>query len=192
MHEANGDPSGASIILVTITILITLYAGSIYVNRTKQKDAEIIVYLNYGLITMVVSYIVYFYYGYSEHLLRAAGFYFMYLAIYKSSIENPYEKLELADGKVLQETREKYYNLFNNLNDAIITCDLDEIIISWNKSAEKMFGWMADEAIGKELPELIMLPENRDKIDRKISEVVSGRVVTGVDSIYITERWNKT
>ena len=191
MYEADGDPSSSSIILVTITILVTLYAGSIYVNKTKQKDTEIIIYLKYGLITTVVGYTVYFYYGYSEHLLRAAGFYFLYLAIYKSSIDKPYEKLELADEKVLKETRDKYYNLFNNLNDAIITCDLEEIIISWNKSAEKMFGWMADEAIGKELPELIMLPENRDRRDRKISEVVSGRVVTGVDSTYIRKDGTK-
>ncbi|HMB45408.1 MAG TPA: PAS domain S-box protein [Candidatus Methanoperedens sp.] len=191
MYRADGYPSGASIILVAVTILITLYAGSIYVDRTRQKDTEIIVFLKYGLITMVVSYPVYFFYGYSEHLLRAAGFYFLYLAIYKSSIEQPYEKLALADEKLLQETREKYDNLFNNPHDAIITCHPDEIIVSWNKSAEKMFGWIADEAIGKGLPELIMLPENRDKIDRKINEVVSGRVVTGIDSTYIRKDGTK-
>jgi PAS domain S-box-containing protein len=33
-------------------------------------------------------------------------------------------------------------------NDAILTCDLDGVIITWNKGAERLFGLRAEEAVG--------------------------------------------
>ena len=44
--------------------------------------------------------------------------------------------------------------------DAIVSKTLDGVITSWNKGAEKLFGWRADEAIGKPI-QLIVPPELR-------------------------------
>jgi PAS domain S-box-containing protein len=40
-------------------------------------------------------------------------------------------------------------------NDAIIVRDLDDKISSWNKGAEKLYGWASEEAIGKHLDSLL-------------------------------------
>jgi PAS domain S-box-containing protein len=40
-------------------------------------------------------------------------------------------------------------------NDAIIVRDLDDKISSWNKGAEKLYGWAAEEVIGKHLDSLL-------------------------------------
>ena len=43
--------------------------------------------------------------------------------------------------------------------DSIVTIDLNHIITSWNKGAENLYGYPADEVIGKPL-KIVMLPED--------------------------------
>ena len=58
--------------------------------------------------------------------------------------------------------------------DAIVSKDLNGIVQSWNKAAERMFGYAADEIIGK--PILMIIPEER----RHEEETVLGRIRAGL------------
>jgi PAS domain S-box-containing protein len=51
------------------------------------------------------------------------------------------------------------WSIVENSDDAIITKNLDGIISSWNKSAERIFGYTAEEIIGK--PITILIPPER-------------------------------
>src|SRR5690348_452959 len=44
-------------------------------------------------------------------------------------------------------------------DDAIVSKTLDGIITSWNRSAERVFGYSADEAIGKSI--LLIIPPDQ-------------------------------
>ncbi|OYW76791.1 MAG: hypothetical protein B7Z37_07310 [Verrucomicrobia bacterium 12-59-8] len=46
-------------------------------------------------------------------------------------------------------------SLLDKANDAILVRDLDHRITYWNKSAEKLYGWSADEALGQKVSELL-------------------------------------
>jgi len=46
-------------------------------------------------------------------------------------------------------------NLLNAVSDAIIATDTDFIIKSWNKAAERIYGWTESEALGRKVYELI-------------------------------------
>jgi PAS domain S-box-containing protein len=52
-----------------------------------------------------------------------------------------------------------YASVVENSDDAIITKDLDGIIKSWNKGAERIFGYTAEEAVGQ--PITILTPPER-------------------------------
>jgi PAS domain S-box-containing protein len=55
-------------------------------------------------------------------------------------------------------------------DDAIVTKDLNGVIASWNKGAEGLFGYSADEVIGK--PINILIPPERDDEEPAILERV--------------------
>ncbi len=49
--------------------------------------------------------------------------------------------------------------LIESADDAIITKTLDGVITSWNKSAERIFGYKAEEVLGKSI--LVLIPSDR-------------------------------
>ena len=69
-------------------------------------------------------------------------------------------KIESAPEGLLPGSAEQILrSIVENSDDAIITKDLDGIISSWNKSAERIFGYAAEEVIGK--PVTILIPPER-------------------------------
>jgi PAS domain S-box-containing protein len=61
-------------------------------------------------------------------------------------------------------------------DDAIISKDLRGIITSWNQSAERIFGYRADEVIGRPIT-IIIPPELRDDEGRILAKIASGERV---------------
>ena len=57
-------------------------------------------------------------------------------------------------------------------DDVIISKNLDGIIISWNKGAERVFGYTAEEAIGQ--PITIVIPEDRHDEELALTRSCSG------------------
>jgi PAS domain S-box-containing protein len=63
--------------------------------------------------------------------------------------------VDVTERKRAQETRALLSAVVENSDDAIITKDLNGIITSWNKSAERLFGYLAEEAVGRSVTMLI-------------------------------------
>lgn len=61
--------------------------------------------------------------------------------------------------------------LLDKARDAIIVRDLDHVITYWNKSAERLFGWTAEDARGRTLGELLEIdPAKLAEADRMVRE----------------------
>jgi PAS domain S-box-containing protein len=69
-------------------------------------------------------------------------------------------------------------------DDAIISQTLDGHITSWNKGAEKLFGYSAHEAVGKSI-HLIVPPEGRDQVAQILDRIRHGERVDHLDAVRI-------
>ena len=71
---------------------------------------------------------------------------------------------ELAERKIAEQKIQEQAALLNIATDAISVRDLENRILFWNKGAERLYGWLAEEALGKNATALIS-PENLAQIN---------------------------
>jgi PAS domain S-box-containing protein len=72
-------------------------------------------------------------------------------------------EVELRDS---QEQLGWLASIVESSDDAIVSKDLDGVITSWNRGAERIFGYMADEAVGQ--PITMLIPLDRHDEERTI------------------------
>lgn len=72
-------------------------------------------------------------------------------------------------------------DIFNNSHDAFIISDSERIIRFVNRSGLKMFGYTEEELIGKSIHSL-MSEERTANYSKQMNEVLSGKIVSNIDS----------
>ncbi len=73
--------------------------------------------------------------------------------------------------------RERLFSaVVESSNDAIVTQGLDGIITAWNTAAERLFGYSADEAVGKNI-NLIIPPERQSDVSDILNRLERGEGV---------------
>jgi PAS domain S-box-containing protein len=84
---------------------------------------------------------------------------------------------DITERKRDEEQLQYQANLIQNITDAVISTQLDYTIVSWNTGAEIMYGWKAEEVLGKHLRELTIpdqWPEG-ELAEREKDFVVTGQ-----------------
>jgi PAS domain S-box-containing protein len=91
----------------------------------------------------------------------------------------------LVDVSELRRGEEKGFRLasiVDSSHDAIVTKDLNGVITSWNESAEQLFGYRAEEVLGR--PITILIPSDRsDEEPAIIERIVRGERVDHFETI---------
>lgn len=83
------------------------------------------------------------------------------------------------------DLKELLEGLVENSADAIVTTDLNGRITSWNKGAEKIYGFAREEVIGQFLP---FVPDTMANTEREYLELLkSGRTIKDIETIRITK-----
>ena len=77
---------------------------------------------------------------------------------------------DITDRKRAEEKLQALANVVESSSDAILTLSLDGIIASWNKSAELIYGYSAEEVLGKNVS--ILEPDNLKGETKKLIEEV--------------------
>ncbi len=75
--------------------------------------------------------------------------------------------------EALKESEEKYRAFIQSASDAIISCDSEGIIISWNKGARDIFGYEEEEALGRSI-RMLMPEEKMESYIETLRSSISG------------------
>ena len=73
-------------------------------------------------------------------------------------------------------------NIVKHSDDAIIGKSIDGTIISWNKGAERIFGYSAKEIIGKHV-EILKYPEIKGRTEKIIQLLKKGKKLTNFETV---------
>ena len=79
-----------------------------------------------------------------------------------------------------------YAAVVQSVSDAIITKTLDGKITGWNRAAERLFGFTADEAIGQPIG-IIVPSERHDEIDRLLERSANGEYINHYETVRRTK-----
>src|SRR5215469_17791066 len=153
--------------------------------------------------------------GFIAQQLKDQGRYLARIAEIEASIEKSFDLLELIDGRLVERYSEvisaggkaagrvwsfrivaerqhsdlvarRLAAIVDNSEDAIIGKDLNSIITSWNKAAERIFGYSADEMIGTSIVRLIPL-ERQAEEEEILSRIKQGERYKHFETIRVTK-----
>lgn len=80
---------------------------------------------------------------------------------------------DVSNAKEREARLQEQAALLDKAQDAIIVSDTNFTVTFWNKGAERVYGWTAEEVLGKNKREL--LEKQLDKFDAGVQQVLQGR-----------------
>ncbi len=83
-------------------------------------------------------------------------------------------------------TREHLAAIIQSSHDAIISKDLQGIIRSWNRGAERIFGYRADEAVGQHIS-MLVVPDRADEVPNILERITRGERIDHYETIRQTK-----
>ncbi|MHA3775511.1 PAS domain S-box protein [Verrucomicrobiota bacterium sgz303538] len=97
---------------------------------------------------------------------------------------------DISERKQAEELNLELAAVVANSNDAIVGCTIEGIIRSWNEGAERIYGWMAEEVIGRPL-ELLIPAERLDECPRTLATVRQGDSVANYETLRLRKDGKK-
>jgi PAS domain S-box-containing protein len=77
-----------------------------------------------------------------------------------------------AANEAVDDPRQRLAAIVESSDDAILSKDLNGVILSWNAGAERLFGYKAEEVVGRCVT--ILIPEDHLDGSRRFSSAFGG------------------
>jgi PAS domain S-box-containing protein len=89
---------------------------------------------------------------------------------------------DITQKKKVEEAALKLAAIVESSEDAIVSKDLNGIVTSWNRAAERMFGWKPEEIVGQPIL-MIIPPELHDDEPRILAKIRAGERIEHFETI---------
>src|ERR1700757_3512318 len=89
---------------------------------------------------------------------------------------------DITERKRAEQATRLLAAIVESSHDAIVSKRLDGVITSWNKGAERLFGYTAEEAVGQNIT-LIIPPERRDEEKMIVEQLTRGERVDHFETV---------
>jgi len=96
------------------------------------------------------------------------------------------EELGRRKDRQLWEYQNRLAAVVDSSHDAIIGKNLDGVITSWNKGAERIYGYKAEEVIGRSIA-LLAPPERKEEIAEILEDIREGRQLDHFETVRMTK-----
>jgi PAS domain S-box-containing protein len=94
--------------------------------------------------------------------------------------------LDITERKSAEETRARLAAIVESSDDAIMSASLDLTFTSWNRGAERLFGYSMDEVLGQPIT-MLMPPDRRDEALALTQRVIDEQRVVHVETVRMRE-----
>ncbi|HZV06663.1 MAG TPA: PAS domain S-box protein [Gemmataceae bacterium] len=92
--------------------------------------------------------------------------------------------VDITDRRRAELARAQLAAIVESSDDAIISKDLNGIIQSWNAAAQRLFGYKAEQAVGRHIS-FIIPPDRLDEEDRILARLRAGERVYHFDTVRV-------
>jgi PAS domain S-box-containing protein len=96
------------------------------------------------------------------------------------------EELHRRTNEQLGESRSRLASIIDSSEDAILSKDLNGMITSWNKGAERIYGYSPEEVVGKHIALLTPL-DRPDEISEILQKIARGESTEHYESVRVTK-----
>jgi len=97
---------------------------------------------------------------------------------------------DISEKKTAEETRFRHAAIVESSEDAIISKNLDAVIVSWNAGAQRIFGYTKEEAVGQPIT-LLIPPELRDEENTILERLRAGGRIEHYETVRVTKAGKK-
>jgi len=104
----------------------------------------------------------------------------------EEELRKAHEELRRWTSQQLFDYRTRLAAIVDSSEDAIIGKDLDGVITAWNKGAEHMYGYTAEEALGKPIS-IIVPKEQPDEIPKLLAKIRRGEAVEQYEAFRVNK-----
>jgi PAS domain S-box-containing protein len=89
---------------------------------------------------------------------------------------------DISERKRADEARALLAAVVEFSEEGILAVSLDKKVLSWNRGAEAIYGYSAEEIIGKSVASTIIPPERMEEYDRSFGRVLAGEALVRFES----------